>query len=151
MADALDVAVDLCAEFEGFRSAPYRDVVGVPTIGYGTTVYPDGRKVAMTDPPISEAVARGYKRAYLEDARKTILGTLGRVSVTDNQLGAVLSLAYNVGVSAIVGSTLMNLLKRGADRMQVADEFPKWRNAGGKPVAGLLRRRYQEAAVFLRP
>ena len=150
MADALDIAVDLCGEFEGFSEKPYRDMVGVPTIGYGTTRYADGRAVSMGDPPITEADARKLKRDYLSADLAALTKALGSLKASAYQMGALLSLAYNVGRSAILGSTLFRLLKTGADPMTVADEFPKWRNAGGKAVKGLLRRRYQEASVFLR-
>lgn len=151
MTDAIDVAIDVCAEFEGFSATPYKDMVGVPTIGYGTTVYPTGVKVTMADRPVTQAQAREFKRAHLMGDLKTLGAVLGKVSLTANQMGAVLSLAYNVGINAIVASTLVRLLKSGADPMTVAAEFPKWCNAGGKPVKGLLRRRYFEAYKFLTP
>ena len=47
-------AISLIKSFESFRSRPYLDTGNVPTIGYGTTIYPDGRKVAMKDAPIEE-------------------------------------------------------------------------------------------------
>ena len=49
-----DRGLDLIRAFEGFRAEPYLDAVGVPTIGYGSTYYPDGQRVRLTDPPISE-------------------------------------------------------------------------------------------------
>ena len=50
----LDIAAALCKQFEGFRGKPYLCPAGVATIGYGSTYYADGRKVALTDPPMSE-------------------------------------------------------------------------------------------------
>ena len=37
-------------EKEGFRSEPYLDQAGLPTIGYGTRFYEDGTEVTMDDP-----------------------------------------------------------------------------------------------------
>ena len=51
--------IDLIKEFEGFRAKPYRDAVGIPTIGYGNTYYEDGRAVKLTDPPITPGMDRG--------------------------------------------------------------------------------------------
>ena len=40
-------------DFEGFRAAPYRDSANIPTIGYGTILYPNGHSVTMADPAIT--------------------------------------------------------------------------------------------------
>ena len=45
-----DRGLDLIRAFEGFRADPYLDAVGVPTIGYGSTYYPDGQRVRLTSP-----------------------------------------------------------------------------------------------------
>ena len=47
-------AVDLIKHFEGLRLTPYLCSAGVPTIGYGSTFYEDGRKVSLQDPPITK-------------------------------------------------------------------------------------------------
>ena len=54
----LELASALCRQFEGFRSKPYLCPAGVPTIGYGSTYYADGRKVTLEDPPMDEPTAR---------------------------------------------------------------------------------------------
>lgn len=53
-------AINLIKEFESFRSRPYLDTGDVPTIGYGATIYPDGRKVTMQDHSIDEPTALEY-------------------------------------------------------------------------------------------
>ena len=47
----------LIAQFEGLRLKPYLCSAGVPTIGYGSTFYPSGRKVTMQDKPITQETA----------------------------------------------------------------------------------------------
>jgi len=37
--------IDLIKKFEGFRSEAYQDSVGIWTVGYGSTMWPDGKKV----------------------------------------------------------------------------------------------------------
>ena len=54
----LTLAEELCRRFEGFRSKPYLCPAGVPTIGYGSTLYSDGRRVTLDDPPMDEPTAR---------------------------------------------------------------------------------------------
>ena len=49
--------LELIKGFEKFVAKPYIDAVGVVTIGYGNTYYPDGRKVTMQDAPITETQA----------------------------------------------------------------------------------------------
>ena len=68
--------IDLIKSFEGFRSAPYRDAVGIPTIGYGMTIYPDGRTVKTMDPEkqadvISEETA-GQLTSAMRDVVKPV-------------------------------------------------------------------------------
>ena len=49
--------MSIIKKWEGFRSKPYLCPAGVATIGYGSTVYPDGRAVSLRDPSITEAQA----------------------------------------------------------------------------------------------
>ena len=49
--------LELIKKYEGLRLSPYLCPAGVPTIGYGTTVYPDGTPVSMSDPKITAAKA----------------------------------------------------------------------------------------------
>jgi lysozyme len=72
-----------------------------------------------------------------------------KVSVTQNQLGALTSFAYNLGVGSLAGSTLLRLLNQGQPASVVAQQFARWNMAGGKPVAGLTTRRAAEAQLFL--
>ena len=46
--------IEIIKSMEGFRSAPYKCPAGIPTIGYGATFYPDGKKVTMADKAITE-------------------------------------------------------------------------------------------------
>ena len=49
--------LNLLSQFEGLRLKPYLCPAGIPTISIGCTYYPDGTKVKLTDPEISEAKA----------------------------------------------------------------------------------------------
>ena len=69
------------------------------------------------------------------------------VPLTENQFGALVSFTYNVGSGNLKASTLRQKLNRG-DYAGAADEFPKWRRAGGKILRGLVRRRAAERALF---
>ena len=62
--------VKLIKSFEGFQSKPYKCPAGVPTIGYGATFYPNGKKVTMTDRAITEQEATDLLRHMLESFEK---------------------------------------------------------------------------------
>lgn len=140
------LAADLIAKWEGFRARPYLDAVQVPTIGYGTTRYPNGFKVRMTDVAITEAQGRAYLIHDMAGAMQAVRD-LVKVPLTDGQSAALTSFIYNLGRGAFAGSTLLRKLNAG-DYAGAAAEFGRWNRAGGKVLAGLTRRRADEAALF---
>jgi lysozyme len=147
--DASASAVKLISEFEGFSSKPYKDIRGIATIGYGFTHYLDGRSVTMSDLPISRQDAD----VLISQLASGIAGRISKlvtVPITQNQLDALMSFAYNLGVGSLSGSTLLKLLNTG-NYHGAAAEFVKWcRAGGGNVVPGLLRRREAEQALFLK-
>lgn len=132
----------LLKQFEGCKLIAYQDIVGIWTIGYGETkgVY---KGMTITQSQADSMVQNRY------DEFETSIKKLLRISVTDNELGALTCFAYNIGLSAFTGSTLLKLLNNNTDRKIVAAEFIKWNKAGGKVVDGLTRRRIAEANLFL--
>ena len=68
--------------------------------------------------------------------------------IRDSQFSALCSFIYNVGSGAFQRSTARMKLNR-KDYLGCADEFLRWKFAGGRPVAGLLRRRVAEKELFL--
>ncbi len=145
-----DVGFQLIAEFEGFRSAPYLDAVGIPTIGYGNTYYTDGRKVKMSDKPISRDEAKALKLAIINKdfapaVRRVIQGV--PIPVTQGMFDAMVSLAYNIGTGAFAKSSVVRHLKQG-NKEAAADAFLLWNKAGGRVLNGLTRRRQAERRVF---
>lgn len=139
--------VELIKSFESYRGYPYYDSVKVPTIGYGTTYYPDGRRVRISDAPVTEAQATELLMANLVSFERAIEDAL-QVEVTQSQFDALVCWAYNVGTRAAQQSTLMRLLNAG-DVAGAADQFLRWNKAGGVPLPGLSRRREAERQLFL--
>jgi lysozyme len=140
--------IELIKEFEGLRLRAYLCPAGVPTIGYGTTVYPTGRKVQMGD-QITAEQAEEYLRSDLRAFERNAESML-RVPVNENQFAALVSFSYNVGSEALRRSTMLRFINdnRFAD---AAGEFARWNMAAGKPLAGLTRRRTAERELFLKP
>ncbi len=142
--------IDLIKSFEGLFLKPYLDPVQIPTIGYGTIKYPNGKKVTMQDRAISEAEATEYLMHEVEEKAHNV-ERMVKVPLNDNEYAALVSFSYNVGWPALEKSTLLKLLNAGTDRSAVADQFLRWNKAGGKELAGLTRRRQAERALFLQP
>lgn len=144
---------DLIKSFEGLRLKAYPDpgTGGKPyTIGYGTTVYPNGKAVTLQDAPITEEQATEYLMHEVEEKARNV-EKMVKISINDNEYAALVSFAYNVGWQALEKSTLMKLLNAGTDRAAVADQFLRWNKAAGKEMSGLTRRRQAERSLFLQP
>ena len=138
--------VDLICGFEGKRLTAYDDGVGVWTIGFGTTVYPNSIKVKKGD-ACTEAQAKAYMAHDLKKFESAVNNAV-TVPLSQNQFDALVSLAYNIGTNAFSGSTLVKKLNSN-DFRGAADQFDVWVNAGGKRMQGLVNRRGKEKALFL--
>lgn len=138
-------AIEIIKYFEGLRLTAYKDIVGTWTIGYGDTfrVRPGLR--------ITKDEAEWRLHARIEsDFEPAVNAVAGTVVTSQHQFDAMLSLAYNIGAAAFVSSTLAKK-HRKQDYDGAAEEFPRWKLAGGKVIAGLVRRRRAEAALYLTP
>ena len=142
-----NLGVDLICGFEGKRLVAYDDGVGVWTIGFGTTIYPNGIKVKKGD-TCTEAQAKEY---MAHDLKKFELAVSNVVTVplSQNQFDALVSLAYNIGTNAFKNSTLVKKLNAG-DYQGAADQFTVWNKGGGKVLQGLVNRRAKERELFLK-
>lgn len=145
-AEAVRLAAGLCRRFEGLRLRPYLCPAGVPTIGYGSTLYPDGRRVTQLDRAITQAEAEAMLQADLMRRLPEVLRLCPAVD-TAGRLAALLDFAYNVGIGALSSSTLRKRVNeaRWAD---AAQELERWNKAGGKVLAGLVKRREAEAILM---
>jgi lysozyme len=131
---------------EALALAAYRDAAGVWTIGYGTTVYPDGRRVRWTD-SCTQAEAEAWFRFDVERFERCVLATLPIVPLNQPMFDALVSFAYNVGEQAFRESTLARRLNAG-QYIEAQAEFDRWVKAGGRVVKGLVNRRNFEQAEF---
>lgn len=138
--------IDLICNFEGKRLTAYDDGVGVWTIGFGTTVYPNGIKVKKGD-TCTEAQAKAYMAHDLKKFASAVNNAV-TVPLNQNQFDALVSLAYNIGTGAFNKSTLVKKLNAN-DYRSAADQFDVWVNAGDKRMQGLVNRRAKEKALFL--
>ena len=140
--------IDLIAEFEGFSSKPYLDPIGIPTIGYGNTFYLNGKKVTMFDPPINEIEARKLLSIVANKFGQQVQEVTRELN--QNQFDAVVSFVYNVGIGNYKKSTLLKNINANPCDASIAYEFSRWNKAGGKILAGLVKRRKKEAELYFK-
>jgi lysozyme len=143
---AVNAAEGLVTAFEGFSACPYQDPAGVWTIGYGSTRDANGNPVCATTPNITQATARKLVDRDLRSAFAEVAGDV-KVALTPFQEGALADFVYNLGAGNFRSSTLLRLLNAG-DYAGAAAQFDRWDMAGGRVLAGLLRRRQAETELF---
>jgi lysozyme len=137
----------LIQEFEGLSLVPYLCSAKVATIGYGNTFYPSGKKVTMNDQPISLLTAK-WMLKETADKFAADVDKLVKSKLTQNQFNALVSFAFNLGVTALGRSTLLKKVNINPQDITITNEFLKWNKAGGKVLNGLTKRRTIEAKIY---
>jgi lysozyme len=151
----------LIQSLEGEVLHPYRDQAGIATIGIGSTMYKDGTKVKITDPPITHGQAIDLLAWEVSNKCSALNGFLQNIVVNQNQYDALVSFTFNVGVGwmtrkkpGVYNSGMANKLKQNPDDPTIRDEFNKWvyiTKDGKKEVCGdLVRRRKKEADLYFK-
>lgn len=148
----------LIQEFEGLRLKPYLCSAGVPTIGYGNTVYPNGRKVTLKDAPITKDYAEQMFLTTADLFAKEVYRLI-KSKVNQNQFNALVDFAYNVGTDidaddipeGLGDSTLLKKVNKNPNDETIANEFLKWNKANGIINKGLTTRRKKESKIYLTP
>ncbi len=141
--------IDLIKEFEGFSSEAYLDKVAKPpvwTIGFGTTAAADVGIKPLEGMKVTKDAAEVYLRRAVEKFAMQVEPGLSIVP-NENQFGAFVSLAYNIGPGAFLKSTALRKWNAG-DLPGVEAGILMFNKAGGKVVPGLKRRREAEVELF---
>ena len=138
---------DLIKEFEGFSNIPYKCSANIPTIGYGNTFYPDGKRVSMLDKQITKEYADEIFKNVVDNFAFKV-SKLIKSKVTQNQFNALVSFAYNVGIGNLEKSTLLKLVNINPNDAMIAKQFLRWNKANGKELKGLTNRRIKESALY---
>jgi lysozyme len=144
----LEIAAELCKRFEGFRAKPYLCPAGIPTIGYGSTYYADGRKVTLNDSSISQEAANDLlmyelQHTYLPGA----LRNCPVLATDERKCNAIVDFCYNLGVGRLQTSTLKRKIN-AQDWDGAKKQLMLWTKGGGKVLPGLLKRRQVECALM---
>jgi lysozyme len=148
-----NAGLQLIIAAEGFRNRPYRCLAGRPTIGYGTTVYPDGRRVSMSDPSITREQAMIYKNHDLRTIERDLTASLD-VKLSENRFSALVSFVYNVGIGAFRKSTLRKMVNVSPGSPGIRIEFMKYNKVRNPDTQilevnqGIINRRKKEADLY---
>ena len=139
--------IDLLISFEGLRLNAYLDSSGKPTIGYGCTYYENGDPVKLGDSISAEEAMRLFKTLVDNTYEKGVRDNL-RVELQPNQIDALTSLCYNIGVTALKNSTVLRLINAEAPKSDIQKAWRMWRMAGGEVLQGLVNRRERELEYY---
>ena len=148
-ASGLTKALNFIKKAEGgLYLKAYQDSGGVWTIGYGSTYdFDKQRKVQQGDIITAEQAQKWLEITTSKDAAE--IKNLVLVPLNNNELNALISFVYNVGINAFKASSLLRLLNSGTDKKLVADQFDRWVYDNGVKVKGLISRRNAEKKLFL--
>jgi GH24 family phage-related lysozyme (muramidase) len=117
---------------------------GIPwTIGWGSTGVDVRQGTIWTRQQCDDRFRQDMQR-YCDAVSRAI----GAAATTQNQFDAMVSFHYNTG--AIATATLTKKHKAG-DYAGAQAEFARWNKNAGKVMAGLVRRRAAEAALYAKP
>ena len=134
--------IDLVKFFEGFESKAYLCPANVWTIGYGRT------KNVKEGDELTEPQAERDLFEELDEFAEQVLNTV-KIDLEQNELDALTSWTYNLGVGNLQSSTLLKELN-SRKYIAAGKEILRWNKAGGKVLAGLTRRRESEAKLWAR-
>ena len=161
-------ALEMLKHHEGVRQKPYRDVVGLWTVGVGHLMYPEQAALPNKNNAKPEYTGQcredfaikfeDFRIFPMEEVDGILKHDLARfesgverlcpVELTQGEFDALCSFAFNVGLGALQRSTLRAKVNRN-DKEGAAEEFAKYTKAGGKVYQGLVNRRKDERALFL--
>jgi len=139
----LQKAIDMIKDFEKCKLTAYQDGGGVWTIGWGSTGSDISKGVVWT-----QEYADGRFNAYFNFMALSVRRLITE-PISENEMCAVLSLCYNIGIEKFRHSTLLFKLNSKDRPKDIANEILRWNKDGGKAIAGLTRRRLAEHDLFV--
>ena len=137
----------LIMEHEGVCAKAYICPAGLLTIGCGHVITKRDRAAGLHKRTLMKQEIIDLLERDIQARIPQVLNLVEQAN--PNQFGAILSFLFNVGSGNFRSSTLRRL--HNQDEIDAAaEEFPKWRRGGGRILAGLVRRREDERALYLK-
>jgi lysozyme len=145
--------LELIKKYEGCNLKAYKCPAGVLTIGYGNTRYLNGEPVREGDVITQEEADALFKKTLdnFEYQVKLIIGDRLKTILPESAISALVSLAYNIGITAFGKSTLLKVIKQNKNNLRdIEFQWLRWNKAGGVILNGLTKRREEEFAIYKR-
>ena len=141
-----DAGIALIKHFEGVRNKPYRDCVGLWTVGVGHLIeggrqLPEGWNRTFTDAEIDALLRKDLIRFERGVAMQLPM------PLKQCEFDAMVSFSFNLGLGTFQRSTIRQALLRG-DKETAMESLVKYCKAGGKILKGLQNRRLDERKLF---
>jgi lysozyme len=138
--------IDFIKKFEGFFAKSYVCPAGKNTIGFGSTMWKDGKPIKM-----GEVITMDGAIELMEWELKNKSIALQGLNINQNQFDSLLSFIYNCGIGAFNRSTLKKKIRINPNDPTIRDEFMRWINKGSSFEKGLRNRRKAEADMYFKP
>ena len=135
-------AIDLIKKYEGLRLQAYQCSANVWTIGYGHI-----RGVKKGD-VVNIQMANKLLMNDIDDVHQQLTRVLKGVDLRQCQYDAIISLVFNIGIGNFERSNLLKIIKNDPDDKTISENWVTFRNAGGKFLKGLLKRRLEELLIY---
>ena len=137
----------IVSEHEGLVLGTYVDPVGIVTSCYGNTGRDSQGNILRLGVKYSEEECLTQLADDLVEFNTAVKKSV-KVIISDEELAAYTSFAYNVGMGNFRSSTLLKKLNAD-DREGACNELPKWKYSKGKELKGLVVRREKEKELCL--
>lgn len=119
------------AQKEGFTAKPIIPTKNdVPTIAFGTTVYPDGTKVKMTDPAVTREQGMVFLRKHMDKEAQRFNKTVLNIPLYQHEYDAYTDFVYQFGIGNWSNSSMLGNLKQGKYKA-ACDSLLKYKYSGG--------------------
>ena len=145
----MNKGIPIIRRFEGCRLRAYLCPANKWTIGWGSCFYENGSAVKEGDIITQERADKLLINTVIEFEQG--VKNAVKSTINDNQLGALTSFAFNIGVRRFRGCTLLKMVNKNPDDILIRRELLKWVNKGSAFERGLTRRRTAEADLYFTP
>lgn len=139
--------LEMLAHHEGVRQKPYKCPAGLFTVGIGHLIgdgksLPDSWNRTFSLEEVYAILAKDVER-FERGVERLIT-----IPLRQNEVDALISFAFNLGLGCLQRSSIRQKLNRG-DKAGAIESLLKYNKAAGKVLKGLDNRRKDEAALFL--
>lgn len=132
---------------EGLYLNAYKDTGGVWTIGWGSIYNYDAKRPVQAGDKINLATAQRWLEIEMKQKADAVKEGL-KVPQNSNQIAALVSFAYNVGIGAYNRSTLLRYINQRKSRSDIERAFMMWVKDNGQVIPGLINRRKNEIQLY---